>query len=65
MTQELTVIVHRQGVEAIEAQHQSMALPGEPEDELLPTSLAEKLSGKAIGNHRVERRSKGQEGESS
>jgi len=64
MTQELTVIVHRQGVEAIEAQHQSMGLPGEPEEELLPTSLADKLSGKAIGNHRVERRSKGQEGES-
>lgn len=63
--EDLTVTVHRQGVEAIEAQHQGMALPGEPEQELVPTSLAEKLSGSATGSHRVERRGKGQNGDAS
>lgn len=61
---DLTVTVHRQAVEAIEALHQGNALPGEPEGELVPTSLAEKLSNRGIGNHRVERRGKGQKGES-
>ena len=61
MVEDLTVVVHRQAVEAIDALHLGEAIPGEPTHELIPTDLMEKLSGKATGSHRVEKRTKDSE----
>lgn len=65
MVEDLTVTVHRQAVEAIDARHQGRAIPGEPTHELVPTDLMEKLSGKVVGSHRVEKRTKDPEEDSS
>lgn len=52
---ELTVTVQRQALEAIEAIHQSRTLPGEPEKELKPIDIAEKIREKNWKiTHRVE-----------
>ncbi|MCD6009917.1 helix-turn-helix domain-containing protein [Halomonas sp. IOP_31] len=58
IVQDLTVTVHPRAVEAIDALQQGDALPGEPNEELVPTTLAEKLRGETTASHRVEKRKK-------
>ena len=55
LVKDMTVIVHRHAVEAID---QGIVLPGDPEGELVPIGLPEKLRGEAVGNHRVQKRGK-------
>lgn len=50
---DLTVTIQRHAVELIEARSGSSALPGEPTQELIPTSFADKISGKTNKKHEV------------
>jgi len=62
LVKDMTVIVDRRAVEAID---QGIILPGDPEGELVPVSLPEKLRGEAAGNHRVQKRGKDRNDEES
>ncbi|WNK21220.1 hypothetical protein P1P91_05975 [Halomonas piscis] len=58
-TQELAVTVHPQALQRQEALRKGESLPGEPDEDLVPTPLHEKLSNDALPRYRTEKRNTG------